>query len=201
MEKISADRRRQVNGAPNLNAIPEQMRHLAMEAWEQGDALGITCLAGHADRGQLLFDNIQQFRKAGIYEKALFKTFIHGPTMPPDNWQFLFSFADLEKLHACGGPVPTFNMTVFRGVNNCRQRRWIRGPSWTSNPSTAAWFASRFTFPDANPALYSVCVRPEHVLFVTNDRSEEEVVVAIWQCSKIKRVSPMPAAIKPGSTK
>lgn len=184
---------------PNFSAIPPELIGMAWEAWEAGDIFGIMCLAGHADRGQLVMDNISPFCERGLYEAALFQAYTHGPHLHPDMWRFLFSFADRERLLKTGDSIPVEPLTVYRGVSCASHRRWIRGMSWTTNKNTAAWFALRWQREGQAPAVYSLYIKPEDVFFMTNERSEAEAVVAAWQCGRVKRLEPMPEAINPGN--
>jgi|GEM_PF-6754476 len=182
---------------PNFSAIPPELVNQAWKAWEAGDAFVLMMLTGNQHRGRLLFDNLHSFKAAGIYEAALFNAYTHGPHLRPRDWQFLFTLADREKLATCGDPLPSNPIEVYRGVSDRRHRKWIRGLSWTTNPNTAAWFAIRHARPYAVPAVYSLRVKPEEILCITNDREEEEVMVAAWDCGRMKRLEPMPESIKP----
>jgi hypothetical protein len=71
--------------------------------------------------------------------------------------------------------------------------------SWTTNPNTAAWFATRFASAEHDPAVYSLRVNPEHILHITNERAEEEVVVDVWKCGRMKQMSKIPESVKPTS--
>jgi len=110
-------------------------------------------------------------------------------------WKSFFSFADLQKLRALGEPLPKRRITVYRGVT-CSKFGY-RGISWTTNPNTAAWFASRYSVAGGDPAVYSLLVRPDQILYMTNARNEEEVVIEVWSCGRAKRLLPMPPSIKP----
>lgn len=185
---------------PNFSAVPHVLHDLAWEAWEAGDISRIMGLTGHEHRGRLLCDNLDAFKSAGGYEAALYYAFTHGPTMRPKHWQYLFSLADRKKLIACGDPIPPTPIEVYRGVSDCRLRSWIRGMSWTRDPKIAAWFATSFATRTilplgAIPAVYSLRVNPEQILCITNERSEEEVIVAAWECGRMKRLDIMPESI------
>ena len=168
----------------------------AWKAWLARDADLIMSLVDHEERGRLLKDNILAFLSVGIYEAALHKTFIHGPHLKNTEWKSFFSFADLQKLRALGEPLPEKRITVYRGVSSSKFGH--RGISWTTNPNTAAWFASRHSVAGGDPAVYSLLVRPDQILYITNARNEEEVVIEVWRCGRAKRLLPMPPSIKPG---
>lgn len=186
---------------PDFSAIDPVLIKQAWEAWGEGDISGIMILAGHQQRGQLVMDNIKPFQERGFYEKALYEAYTHGPHYHPRQWQFLFSFADREKLLATGDSIPTKPLTVYRGVSCSSRRLWIRGLSWTTNPGTAAWFASRHQRPGDSPAVYSLRIKPEDVFFMTNERSEQEAVVDAWQCGRMKRLEALPVIVNPATAR
>lgn len=171
----------------------------AWKAWLARDADLIMSLVDNQERGQLLIDNIASFLSVGIYEAALHKTFIHGPHLKAADWKALFSFADMQKLRALGEPLPEGQITIYRGVTCSKFGH--RGMSWTENPNTAAWFASRYPGAGRKPAVYSLLVRPDQIIYMTNARNEEEVVIEVWRCGKAKRLFPMPQSIKPADGK
>lgn len=158
-------------------------------------------LASQQSRGALIFDNIPGLIEKGMIETAIFEAYIHGPHMHPESWRYLFAYANRQKLRACGDAIPDGPFVVYRGVRNIKHRAWRRGLSWTTKPSTAAWFTTRFATPEDDPAVYSLTVTAEDVLFMTNERAEDEVVVSIWDCGRIKRLNEIPQAIKPSHTK
>ena len=180
----------------NLSAIPEVLRGHALEAWQERDASGIMCMVDHYKRFDLLLQNMDAFRQVGIYEQALVDTFTHGPYLHPDMWRFAFNFADRSRLASCGESIPTEPVKVYRGVNDKRRRKFIRGLSWTTDPHIAAWFALRFG--DAgNGAVYETTLHPDRILFITDDRKEREIVADV-QGLKIKRMDRIPEPIKGG---
>ncbi len=182
---------------PNFEVITPALRGLAWNYWHESNGFEIAGLAARQDRGELLFSNTRAFRDKGIYEAVLAFAFSLGPHLHPNEWRYLFSLADRTKLLAQGDPIPTKPITVYRGVSHCGHRLWIRGLSWSMNPNTAAWFATRFPSPYRIPAVYSVRVRPEQILLVLNDRGEEEVVVEVSQLGRLKRLNPMPESVYP----
>jgi hypothetical protein len=182
---------------PDFAAVPPVFLEAAWEEWNNGDVGGLLCLVGHNERGRLLMDNLQAFKNRGIYEEVLFETYTHGPCFPISQWRFLFMRADRKKLRTHGDCIPTESITVYRGVTHHGHKRWIRGVSWTTNKGTAAWFANRHATPAHSPAVYSLRVSPEAVLFSWNGRKEEEVAVAAWECGRMKRMDTMPEAVKP----
>lgn len=176
---------------PNFRAIPPVLHTQARQAWESKDAFALFMLASHDSRGNLLHDNLRGLKQRGMYERAVYDTYVHGPHYEPDRWRFYFGYGDREKLRACGDSHPSEPITVYRGVRMSRKRLWIRGLSWTTNPGIAAWFATRFAKPEDDPAVYSVTVDPSAVFFMTNERSEEEAVIEP-RGLPMKRLAKMP---------
>lgn len=181
---------------PDFSSIPPNLHELAEERWNRGDASGLFNLAPHKSRGYLLLANVELLKQRGMYEQNLYGTYIHGPHLSPGRWRRLFEAADRSKLAALGEALPDKPVTVYRGVSDAKHREWRRGLSWTLEPRVAAWFATRHAG-QGEPAVYSLRVEPESILVVTNERSEAEVVVAIWECGRTKRVIPMPEPRKP----
>lgn len=183
---------------PDFSPIDTCLHESAWKTWGSKDPASIMSLVGHERRVELLRKNFVPFKDRGIYETALVSAYTHGPCLPPKQWQELFLLADREKLAAAGDPLPTDSVVVYRGITDCALRKWIRGLSWTTNPSTAAWFASRNSSGDMVSAVYSIRVTPADILFATNERLEEELVIAAWQCGKMKRLLQMPPIAQPG---
>lgn len=181
----------------DLSMVHPDLIESARESWNEGDIGGLLCLVGHKERGDLLMANIKPLQSRGLYEIALADTYTHGPHFCPLQWRFLFTIADRQKLAACGHPIPQAPVMVYRGISCSRRKKWIRGLSWTTNPHTAAWFATRYSKPNTSPAVYAVRARPENILLMTNERAEEEVVLAAWKCGRLTRMDPMPAVVKP----
>lgn len=175
----------------DFSAITPALHSLAQERWENGDAVGLFSLADHKNRGNLLIANVKQLILHGMYEEALFSTYIHGPRFSPQQWRTLFEKADRNKLVSLGEPLPTEPITVYRGISDTKHRRWRRGLSWTLDPNVAEWFATRFGS-RGNPAVFSLAVDPRSILTITDERGEQEVFVAIWECARTKLEKTMP---------
>lgn len=178
---------------PNFSHIPRSLHSLAKERWRNKDSSGLLSLAPHQNRGELLIDNLEQLISRGMYEEALYATYTHGPHFDTQFWRFLFEKADRKKLAAFGEPIPNKPIKVYRGISDAMHLKWIRGLSWSLNPNLAAWFATRYAR-RGKPAVFSLLVDPQSILMITNDRREEEVIVATWKCGTAKRVIPMPEA-------
>ena len=182
---------------PNFTIVPPELVEQAHDAWSRRDATGLFILVGHQQRGRLLFDNLHGLKKRGMFETALFDSYIHGPHMHPSDWKFLFGFSNRKKLASCGDPIPKGPILVYRGISHTGHRKFIRGLSWTTNPHTASWFAGRYSTAEKTPAVYSLPVTGKDVFFMTNERSEQEVVINPWRMDGLKRLPEMPVAIKP----
>jgi len=186
---------------PNFDMMEPWAVSRAWNAWEKSDVGGIMILVGHHERGDVLEANIEAFLDRGIYEAALFECYTHGPHYSPDSWRNLIGLADRAKLLAQGDALPTKPITVYRGISHSGHKEWIRGLSWTTNPNTAAWFATRKPRPGRFPAVYSILARPKDILLMTNVRAEEDVALAFWKGGHVKRLIPMPRSIKPQHAK
>jgi hypothetical protein len=176
---------------PDFSAIPPTLHSLAQECWGNGDAFGLISLAAHYNRGRLLIANVKQLIRRGMYEEGLLSTYTHGPRFSPQQWRTLFEKADRNKLVSLGEPLPTEPITVYRGISDTKHRRWRRGLSWTLDPNVAAWFATRLGS-HGNPAVFSLAVDPGSIFTITDERGEQEVVVAIWECARTKLEKTMP---------
>jgi len=180
----------------DISTIPAQLYDHALNAWSQRDINMIVALIGHEERFDFLINNITALIQLGLYEQVLCDAFTHGPQLHPDMWRFAFSFADRLRLASCGEPMPTEPIKVYRGVRDCRKRKYIRGLSWTTDPHIAAWFSVRFGESDYS-AVYETDVSPDRIYFTTDDRNEREVITDV-QGLKIKRLRKMPEPIKGG---
>jgi hypothetical protein len=181
---------------PDLSLFDPCFGDSPREAWEARDWAALHMLLNQNDRATFVRDNVRPLKDAGMFESMLFEAYLHGPHMPPMNWAMLFSHADFTTPDE-RWTKPAEPITVFRGIAHDRHRKWIRGLSWTTNPATAAWFALRFSAPGRTPAVYSLTADPMHVYFTTNQRGEEEAVIAAWNAGKLKRLDPMPPPVKP----
>jgi hypothetical protein len=177
---------------PNLSQIPPSMQKAAIQAFNDGKADELMMLLDSHQRGEFLFGNLEVLKARGMFEAALFETYVHGPHYAPDVWRLLFNEADRAKLASFGDPLPTSAITLFRGVRCRRHRKFIRALSWTTDKHMAAWFATRFATKDDDPAVYSLKVSPSHIFLMTNDRSEREAVIASWECGRLRRLPVIP---------
>jgi hypothetical protein len=176
----------------DLRSVSLVLRKQAKAAFESGGILGLFTLVGHEQRANLLEDNFRLLLDRGLYEEALIITYTHGPSLTPMEWRKFFGLADVIKLRGFGAPIPDGRFLVYRGIADTGHRKFIRGLSWTKNPGIAAWFATRKARVGFNPVVYSMEITLQEVLFATDERSEEEIVVAAWYMQKIKKLKILP---------
>jgi hypothetical protein len=164
---------------------------LAVEAFEQGDALGFLSEArrGNADWLYIVAYNASALRERGLYEAALLHAWT-GTTTNHAQWpasyiKLLFEIADKAKLRALGYPPPGPGpFTVYRGIAGTGAFRKPHGISWTSDFATACWFAQRMELP--NPAVFRLQLRQADVLTYLDNgpygRAESEFLLraGVW---------------------
>ena len=101
-----------------------------------------------------------------------------------DTIQFMFDWADRDKLRAAGDPLPGPGpFTVYRGVGRERSERQVDGMSWTLSFDVACYFALR-GFHD--PAVYQATVEAAEVYCFYNDRGEEEFICRPKESKRMK---------------
>jgi hypothetical protein len=179
-----------------LNPIPESLRDQARNAWEKGDWRSFLFYASHDDTLQLVFKNEMAFQRAGCYEPALVEAYTGGKTSQADFssrlLELLFLRANRTRLLQVGSALPgEAPFTIYRGVAGSGKQRRVRGFSWSASKMVAAWFAWYFGKIFGNPALYTVTVSLNEVLFYTNERHEEEFVVMLAKKSMPQTI-PLP---------
>jgi len=114
----------------------------------------------------------------------------------------LLEHADRDGLRAAGAPLPGPGpFTLYRGVHDPGPARKIRGLHWTSSPSTAARFATRFAeWGDAHdPAVFVVRVAASAVLAYVTDRGEDDYLVVLLPDVRPRRLLTLPEPIRSGS--
>jgi hypothetical protein len=181
----------------NLKSINPNLREMASARLHERNVEGFLGLVGHRERGELLAANRGLLQAMGLFERGLVATYIHGPHWPSRTWLEMFAACDRSKLEACGdSPRPTAPLTLFRGMRHAGHRGWIRGLSWTTSPQIAAWFALRFATDQDSPAVYRLTVPPERILFLTNERQEEEVIIDARGIPGLSRLKELPEPIR-----
>lgn len=184
------------NTKPNFRRVPPADLDQAAAYWNAGRYASALVLVPRDDRAAFLMDNLIVLQDAGAYEQALFLTYCHGARQSTGVWKHFVGLASREKLRACGGPVPAEPVRIFRGAESSKVNCLRRGVSWTTNPNTAAWFATRGKAP--HPVVYATTLKTEWVIFTRQDRQEEEIVVAGWEIGRVEALKELPVPIRPG---
>jgi hypothetical protein len=164
-------------------------------AWAEKDIERVLLWLGNHMHMAFVCDNFLLLKESGVYEKAL----LHALTSPRVNnanissstLQFLFQYADREKLIKEGDPLPGPGpFVVYRGVAGRGAKRRLRGLSWTASLDKAIWFAKRFAeLPDMEkPTVYQATVTAEHVYAYSDERNEQEFLCDIPKEMKLKKV-------------
>ena len=177
----------------DLRCVPPTRKDQAVQAYEEGDALGFLMSAeARGDALALVFDNTSPLLEKGIYEEAL----LHAFTGCRTNWRswntvvitWMFSHADRSKLLAAGAPLPPGNsFHLYRGVAGRGRARRLDGFSWTSSLPVACWFATRYSCLSlAHPAVLEATVPREAILACSHDRGEDEFICRPEQRRRMK---------------
>jgi len=190
----------------DLRTVRQLLHDQAREAFAARDALGFVCSTDNQRALALVFDNLFALRAAGIYEQTLLQA-LTGTRTNHHRWSLgilmlLLEHADRDRLRAAGAPLPGPGpFTLYRGVHDPGPARKIRGLHWTSSPSTAARFATRFAeWGDANdPAVFVVRVAASAVLAYVTDRGEDDYLVVLPPDVRPRRLLTLPEPIRSGS--
>jgi len=183
--------------ALNLDLIAPQFRDDAIDALNEGDVGGFLIFSEHGNQYHLhiVWQNIDELKIRGLYEKALLSAFIATRTnnhhYSQSVLELMFALVDRDLLLAAGDPLSGPGLfTMFRGVSGRTRARRIRGISWTGSLERAQWFAKRGEyFGLADPAVYQVIVDADSVLAYSNERNEQEFIVMLPDSAKPVRVS------------
>lgn len=171
----------------NLAHIDPSMHAIALHHFQEGSERFISVM-GMSMEAAILVDNIVPLQSIGRYEEALVSAYVSTRTnfheWKPHDVDKMFRQANKEKLRSLGSPIPNEMVTVYRGVAGRGRQRRVRGWSWTSSKEIACWFATRIEL--ADPAVYTAEITPEEILYITNDRGEQEYIV---KPSKSKRLA------------
>ncbi len=193
---------------PTFDHISTDQQSLANTALANKDAKTIIDITDLHNLQSLLFDNVQCFRNAGIYEEALYWAMTGNCRSSPEQWQNLIAWCDIDKLRATGDALPTQPITVYRGIarydDTDKYLKWdefIFSNFWTRNKHIASWFAhwncERGNIPFSNALIYYTKVDPENILFCTQKTLEDEVAVDIEYLSNIKLLKKTPVPYHP----
>ena len=189
--------------ALNLRTVEPVLHDQAQEAFAAHDALGFVCSTDNHRALAIVFNNLFA---AGIYEQALLEA-LTGTRTNHHRWSLgilmlLLEHADRDRLRAAGAPLPGPGpFTLDRGVHGRGPARKVSGLHWTSSPSTAAWFATRFAeWGDAHdPAVFVVRVAASAVRAYVTNRGEEDYLVVLPPDVRPRRLLTLPEPIRPGS--
>jgi hypothetical protein len=165
-----------------LEPIEEELRGQILADLDSGSVFSFLCRAPNVNRLELVWMNRKALRDRGLYEEALLLAFTtakaNNRRWPMRALASMFAFADRDKLRAVGDPLPKSPYTLYRGVAGLGPSRRVRGYSWTGSLERAEWFASRFSPPLHDPAVYAVTVREADILAYVGD-SEQEFIVSL----------------------
>lgn len=130
-----------------------------------------------AERDCIFFmENMFLLKRRGMYETALVDAYTSTDTIwSYRDLEFLFGYADRNKLRAAGDPIPDGKLTLYRGVSGLLGKRKVSGMSWTRSLELARWFANWRNTP--NPTVYETVASTDDVYFYTNGREEQEFVL------------------------
>lgn len=177
-----------------IKQFPKTMAMVKAD-WAVKDIEGVFCYLGNQYHMALVCDNFLLLKESGVYEKALLHSFtsprVNNANISSSTLQFLFQYADREKLIKEGDPLPGPGpFTVYRGVAGRGAKRRVRGISWTASLDRAIWFAKRFAeLPIMEkPTVYQATITAEHVYAYCNDREEQEFLCDIPKEMKLKKV-------------
>jgi len=183
-----------LSGWVNLSLIPPGLHEQAEQALKDYAVIGFLSKADNMKSLEIVWQNWNLLQSMGLYEEALLHAFtaarLNNHHVPSARQSFLFRIADRAKLRAAGDPFPSAGpFTLYRGVAGIGRGRRIRGYSWTASLHKAQWFAARgFSCGGTHPSVYSVTVRKSAVLAYSNDREEEEFIVALPSAVKLLRI-------------
>lgn len=175
----------------NLRHVPPSLHGAAREHFEQGDVLGLLCMADNQSGLDIVRDNWQILKDAGLYERALLEAYIgcrvNNVAHPKSMLDLLFWLADRSRLRDCGSPLPGRGpFVLYRGVAGTGRRRRINGHSWTESLGVACWFAGRAAiYRLADPAIYTTTVTARAVFAYCADRGEAEFICNVRKPTRL----------------
>jgi len=165
----------------------------AKEYWDAGEDDNILICMDNMDGLEWVSRHLDILIDRGTYEKSL----LHAYSACRLNWchyslldlRYLFSLADRNKMLLAADPLPDEQIfTLYRGVSGKGKYRRVSGISWTSDISTAKFFAARFKF--ENPAVYRIQVSRAKIFARLHEsyRTENEYLVSFLDGTRPKRV-------------
>jgi hypothetical protein len=170
----------------------EEVRRMAMEALDAGDATGFLGRADNMLGLRIVEANVVPLQHRGIYEKALLTALLsprgNNSRFSLGRLHRLVALADRSRLLNAGELVPGFGpFTLYRGVSGKGSARRIRGYSWTADLDTACWFGCRPVYSAGSPAVFRGEFKLEDVLAYSNERKEQEFLVDMPKGARIER--------------
>jgi hypothetical protein len=177
----------------NLSCVEPELIEQAKKDMAENNIMSVMHYMPNTRCLSFIVDNHCEFKRCGLYEKALIDAYI-GTRTNFSRWSFalinyLFELADREKLLECGDPLPGDGpFTIYRGISGRGAARRIRGISWTGSLDRAIWFAKRFDF--EKPVVFRATVEKSLVYVYSNERQEAEFLCKIPINLKLARVWP-----------
>ena len=163
--------------------VPAMLWDLAKEYWDSGRDEDILILMDNMDGLDWVWRHRKILRDRDTYEKSLLHAYsacrVNWCHIPLLNLRYLFSLADQHKMILAADPLPdqeTF--TLYRGVAGRGKYRRVSGISWTSDITTAEFFAARFK-DRGDPAVYRIKVSRDSIFARLHEsyRNENEYLV------------------------
>lgn len=169
----------------DLSLFPENLRDMAAKELAAGDVLGFLSRASNELSIKIVFENIRALKSRGLLERAIrcavTATRTNNRLDEHPMLKVLLASADRTRLLEAGDPLPHAGpWRLYRGVGGKGGARRVRGYSWTMDRNVADWFAKRArSLGLEDPAVYSVLVTWDHVLFFSHERKEAEFFLSL----------------------
>lgn len=148
-------------------------------------------MIGSHERVDFLYQNIEWLHTYPNVEKIILQTWIlaePGQCSLPE-WDYIFGFFDVSVLRAAGDPLDIKDsFHIYRGCPDASLYSLYSSPSWTTSPRVAEYYAlspRRYFNPDGSiafisprtPTIYETEISSDSILFYSNSRNEQEVVL------------------------
>jgi len=167
----------------------------ARESWDNGRDDEILLCMDNMEGLDWVWQHRNILRDRGTYEKALLEAYSRCRV----NWchislldlKYLFTLADKNKMLLVGDPLPDQQIfTLYRGVSGKGKYRRVKGISWTSDLTIAAFFAQRYKDKLEDPAVYQIKVARETIFARLHEscRNENEYLVPFLNDIRPKRL-------------
>lgn len=143
------------------------------------DPLEAMCGLHPSDHLRFLHNNLELFKKAECFERALLLLYYKKNTPfalvgTYDEWKGLFLHCDRDRLRRQGQPCPFTSTTAYRGSVTGNRR----GLSWTVSKEEARWVLNRWH--DKNlggGTVFAMDIEAKDVLVYIEDDHRREVIV------------------------